>query len=194
MKVIPMHLTAKNALKSHLFGMNAEEPIQVVDLSGSERLEHFKRHLNTYDKEAQQFFTIIADAAKLETDMDSWVRGVQITWRHWLIQWEKYHSELDVELWLINRMNEVWDGPCDDKFGNPLNMSDPCSYMLMLEGSIHRRIIDDTRYSPNMDHPWVQSIVGDMPIFRPTFMFCLCVIDTKRKRILPQSKVEEICQ
>lgn len=68
--------------------MNADEPVQVVDLSGTERLERFKRHLYPYDKEAQQFFTLIANAAKLETDMRSWMRGVQITWiwRYWLIQ------------------------------------------------------------------------------------------------------------
>jgi diaminopimelate decarboxylase len=80
LKVIPMHLTADQAFKSHLFGMNEEQLIQLVYPSNTKRLQLFKCHSNSQDREAQDFFTLIEDTAKLRTEMESWERGIKITW------------------------------------------------------------------------------------------------------------------
>lgn len=64
-------------------------------------------------------------------------------------------------------MEDVWTGPR----GQPLNMSFASTYML--EGSAYGEVIDSDRYSPNMGHPWVQSILSSMPTFRPVFRLCM---------------------
>jgi hypothetical protein len=178
MKLIPMHLGGDQVFKSNLFGMNGKELIQLVDPSDTKRLQLFKHHSNPQDQEAQDCFTLIEDTAKLRAEIDSWKRGVKITWiwRHWMAMLRKCRGGNDT--WLNNRMEDVWNGPRDDENGEPLDMSLPHTYMR--EGYTYGEVIDDTRYTPNMDHPWVQNIVANMPTFRPTIMFRLFVNDCKQ--------------
>lgn len=97
-------------------------------------------------------------------------------------------------------MDYVWIGPREHGNGQLLDISSPITYRTPKLSWAD--VIDNDRYSPDMDHAWVQGILNDMPVFRPTIMFrlcmdkpkesnrCFCDLDWK-KRDIPGDASEE---
>ena len=157
-----MHLTTDESFESNMFELTGEALIRLIYPSDSKRLQLFKQHLNTEDHEAQDFFNIMEDSAKLHLELKKWKQGHQATWiwRHWL---SMFNCSQDTETWWSNRKDNVWVDPPSDEDGNSLDMSKTWTYTVL---EPYSRAIDLDRYSPNMDHPWVQDILHDMSTFR----------------------------
>ncbi|KAF7936241.1 uncharacterized protein EAE98_002460 [Botrytis deweyae] len=163
--VITIHATAKQVVDAQLFGSSAA-PVQLVETSDRETIRcMYKLWLTTFlddaklkDPEPEKIFEeMIFTPDDFEARVCKWHEEYECNWL-WYKWTEKYrHGTLNS----IDSPRDVWTGPDFNRIGRLNTGLDP--------GAI---------WMPDQDfnraHPWVRSILDEMPRFHPVIMFRFC--------------------
>ncbi|KAJ4417938.1 hypothetical protein N0V82_005895 [Gnomoniopsis sp. IMI 355080] len=161
-----IHATDEAAItKSGLWGSLGEERIVLVDARDAKRMASYRSFWKIYgteeDMETKAFFdACIDDVPKihyLETPTE-FLQDLQSRWLHDRIPYADDHPN-QRQFWRV--LPADFDGRADDP-----RQAD--------QGDLPGRPFRRQLWSPNLDHPWVQEVLGRMPEFQPTVMFRLC--------------------
>ena len=146
---VSLHITRDEALKSGLFGLLGDAPVQMVDVKDTDRLGQFENLFQAHalEKEpgVQALFGELGSSRFLGA-VELWTREAE---------------------WLI--LGAMWRCARDDKeelLGDPEYAWTP--YLL------EREIILMSKYLPNESHPWVKRSRQLMPKLRPRIMVRCC--------------------
>ncbi|TEY49969.1 hypothetical protein BOTCAL_0280g00130 [Botryotinia calthae] len=163
--VIIIHATAKEVVDAQLFGSLAA-PVQLVETSDRKTIRRmYELWLTSFFDDAKlkdpepekQFEEMILTPNDFEARVCRWYEEYE---RVWL--WYKWTNKFyEGTLNSIESPRDVWTGPDFDPLGRPVTGLSP--------GNIYMPGHDFNRL-----HPWVQSILNDMPRFRPVIMFRFC--------------------
>ncbi|RJE21624.1 hypothetical protein PHISCL_06030 [Aspergillus sclerotialis] len=139
------------AIELGLFGMNADEPIKLVDASDHEAIEKYYRLslkvLAAGEKPRWYFYVILEQTKRLQR----WSEDVK-NW--WVAAKFLKDRELNKDV-----PDDLWEG-----LGKKPDM-----------GTVRR--VDFRHHPVNHKLPWVKEKLESMPILRPTIMFRLCLLD-----------------
>lgn len=165
-----IHATNEAAIiESGLWGPLGEERIVLVDAYDSKRVAGFRKFWQTNgtdeDVETKAFFEACVENVPkihyLETPTE-FLQDLQIRWLHDHIPYGEPNVDIDQlqrEVWLMT------PGDFDGKENDPRQAD---------YGHLPGRPFARQLWLPNRDHPWVQGVLAQMPVFQPTIMFRLC--------------------
>ncbi|EED13984.1 hypothetical protein TSTA_102140 [Talaromyces stipitatus ATCC 10500] len=149
MAAISLHITKESAVKSGIFGLLGDAPIQLIDVGDEVRLRKYeaicKEHM-LYDKEpkVQKMFEVLL-SPRFQEAVQVWKRKAE--WLLFSTMWKHALSDNIVGL----DMASLWVPPLYER--DWVRMRD---------------------YSPNESHPWVKQAKEKMPILRPHIMVHYC--------------------
>ncbi|TGO25118.1 hypothetical protein BPAE_0087g00250 [Botrytis paeoniae] len=142
--VITIHATAKQIVDARLFGSLAAL-VQLVKTSDRETIRRMY----------ELWFTTFLDDAKLkDPEPEKLSEEMILTPDDFEVRVCKWHKAIDSP-------RDVWTGPDFDHLGR-------------LVAGLHPENIYMPSHDFNRAHPWVQSILDEMPRFHPVIMFRFC--------------------
>ncbi|KNG88160.1 hypothetical protein ANOM_003349 [Aspergillus nomiae NRRL 13137] len=150
MVAVSLHITREVALRSGLFGLLGDAPVQMVDVDDEARLRKFQALFREHALEKEPALQILFElltSTRFRAAVEKWKR----------------HAE-----WIF--LASLWD------YARKVNLDilgvDPGSaWVPCLPQS---RSIDLHRYSPNENHPWVKEARQSLPKLRPRIMVRYC--------------------
>lgn len=160
LKVVCIHIDEGPAVQSGLFGTLGEERVVLVDALDHKHISKFcmvwQAHGSCYDPLTEAFFKqyVNDDSAIIEED------GIMTTVRDAV-------TEMQVE-WLLNRWHAL---QAETPGLVPENIWENDPAALPDDRYIPTRL----KWVPNRRHLWVEETYLQMPRFRPTIMFRLCI-------------------
>ncbi|KAF7950810.1 uncharacterized protein EAE97_002362 [Botrytis byssoidea] len=174
--VITIHATAKQVVDAQLFGSSAA-PVQLVDTSDQETIRRmYELWFTTFlddamlkDPEPAEIFEeMILTPDDFETRVCKWHEGYECNWL-WYKWTEKCRNGTLNSIYLPG---DVWT----ESDSSPIGLRNTGLY-------------PQTTWMPGQDfnrtHPWVQSILDEMPRFHPVIMFRFCEAKCHDRVIVP---------
>ncbi|KAK5993503.1 hypothetical protein PT974_06935 [Cladobotryum mycophilum] len=163
MAAVSLHITREAALRSGLFGLLGDAPVQMVDVDDEARLREFHALFmeNALDKEPAvktRFETFLG--SRFQTAVESWTR-----WAEWLILAEMWRSARDEHIDILGtRPGLAWAPEVVEQ-----------DYIFM------------EKHLPNDEHPWVKQARHRSPKLRPQIMVRYCTNECYIKERLPNN-------
>ncbi|KAK3333839.1 hypothetical protein B0T19DRAFT_440565 [Cercophora scortea] len=161
--MVNIHVPYDNGLRSGLFGLLGDEPIQLVDPSDSAAITAFHNlwaeHGCQGDVDVAGFFDVALGSDKtLTRRIQQWCKHLEKlwVWHEWIELKDDEGFPTDDEIWLPPMAQEG--------SGNAAPLPELSSLW-----KVDIRIRDH-----NMGNWWVAKVVANMPTFRPRIMFRLC--------------------
>ncbi|KAL7923818.1 hypothetical protein ACQKWADRAFT_29529 [Trichoderma austrokoningii] len=160
MAVVSLHITQEAALRSGLFGLLGDAPVQMVDLDDDGRLgqfyELFKQNPVDGEPEVQILFDTF-QTLQFRSAVEMWTRQVEwmIFARMWQRAQEPYYTR-DTETAIY--IEQIGTKPS----------------LAWLPELPEKRYIEMDEYLPNTDHPWVKRALRIAPRLRPQIMVRYC--------------------
>lgn len=152
---VAIHTTASQAFESGLWGITGEEIVQLADPTDTERLRKYASEINLDDHIARDFFE-----AALNADAGAVHKSNEVREARFKARWVLKHLQAASK----TRFRGV---PDPDQLFPKLRLPERFRYI----GMPSRWVDPDTKYLRlNPDHPWVKSILDQMPSLRPTYM------------------------
>ncbi|THV46624.1 hypothetical protein BGAL_0372g00150 [Botrytis galanthina] len=174
--VMIIHATAKQVVDAQLFG-SAAAPVQLVDTSDRETIRRmYDLWLTTFLDDAKlkdpepegRFEEMILTPDDFEARVCKWHEGYECNWL-----WYKWSQKYRLgTLNSIDSPGDVWIEPDRSHIALP-NMG-PYPPDRWVRGQ-----------ELNRAHPWVQSILDEMPRFHPVIMFRFCEAKCHDRVIVP---------
>ncbi|OGM48723.1 hypothetical protein ABOM_002037 [Aspergillus bombycis] len=150
MVAISLHITREVALRSGLFGLLGDAPVQMVDVDDGARLGEFQALFREHalDKEpvVQTLFELLK-TTRFRAAVEKWKRRAE-----WVLLASRWYYAQRENLDILGT--------------NPASAWVPCL--------ARPDRIDLYRYSPNEDHPWVKEARQSLPKLRPRIMVRYC--------------------
>ncbi|KAJ1713549.1 hypothetical protein NYO67_4277 [Aspergillus flavus] len=158
MAAVSLHITREAALRSGLFGLLGDAPVQMVDVDDEARLRQFqalfREHALEKEPAVQALFELLTNAR---------FRAAVGTWK----------SKAE---WII--LASMWDYA---RRKNGILGTNPGSAWVPYLPEEARPRIDLSQYSPNENHPWVKEARQSMPKLRPWIMVRHCANECYKK-------------
>ncbi|KAF7854742.1 hypothetical protein EAF04_010310 [Stromatinia cepivora] len=163
--IINIHTTDTRVVDSGLFGSLAT-PIQLVNTSDRETIHRmyklwwttFRDEPRLKDSEPEEIFEeMILTPDNFESRVSRWHEEIELRWlwKNWI---RKFHEGT---LHTIDSPEDVFTGPKIDRNGD-------------LVTGLHPWQIRMPEHAFNKAHPWVQTVLHDMPRFQSVIMFRYC--------------------
>ena len=149
---ISLHITRESAVRSGLFGLLGDAPIQLIDVGDEVLLREYegiyKEHGSEKEPKVQKIFEVLM-SPQFQTAVETWKR--QANWLIFASMWQVKTKESD---------------------RNGIGL-DTASFW---EPRLHKReYVRMSEYLPNTSHPWVKQAKEKMHIFRPRIMVHYCI-------------------
>lgn len=160
MAAASLHITREAVLRSGLFGLLGDAPVQMVDFDDDDRLRQFHELFkqNAMDEEPKvQILFDTFQTLQFRTAVEIWTR--QAEWMIFARMWQRaqepiYTKEPETKIYV----EEIGTKPS----------------LAWLPELREKVFIDMDEHSPNMDHPWVKRALRIAPRLRPQIMVRYC--------------------
>ena len=165
--IVPLHMTAAQVFASELFGATCEELVKLVDPMDITLIQRLSHVYDPDDKGVKGFFDLALDTPRFYSHLEQWKKELVIHWvrLNWLRAYKKNFRG-------IFKPEDIWIGPG--------SWREKC-YALQRHGwdeddyyEVNTSSMEP--YMLNFDHPWVRTVLDEMPTFQPTIMFRVCMI------------------
>ncbi|UKZ59239.1 uncharacterized protein TrAtP1_000557 [Trichoderma atroviride] len=160
MAAVSLHITRNAVLRSGLFGLLGDAPVQMVDFDDDNRLgqfhELFKQNAMDEEPEVPILFDTF-QTFQFRTAVEMWTR--QAEWMIFACMWQRaqqpiYTKGSETSIYI-------------DEIGTKPSLA-------WLPELLEKVSIDMDEHSPNMDHPWVKKAFRIAPRLRPQIMVRYC--------------------
>lgn len=165
MAAVSLHITKESAVRSGLFGLLGDAPIQLIDVADEVQLRKYeaiyREHLTDKKPKVQKVFDVLMSPG-FYAAVKAWKR--QVEWLMIASLWDyalrevmihPWRSKMDLEL---DDIMSVWVPRFHDQ-----------EYIRMSE------------HSPNESHPWVKEAKKRMAILQPRIMVHYCTNECYRE-------------
>ncbi|KAE8318268.1 hypothetical protein BDV41DRAFT_572258 [Aspergillus transmontanensis] len=157
MAAVSLHIARGVALRSGLFGLLGDAPVQMVDVDDEARLRKFhalfREHALEKEPAVQALFELLT-STRFRAAVETWKRQAE---------------------WII--LASMWDYA--RKENGILGTNPGSAWVPYLSGPEYQ--INLHRCSPNEDHPWVKEARQSLPKLRPWIMMRYCTNECYRK-------------
>ncbi|KAJ5722137.1 hypothetical protein N7488_000172 [Penicillium malachiteum] len=169
-KIVTVHTDRSQAIKSRLWGATGEEVTQIVDAHDTAQIQKFRREMNASDPTQLEFVDSALDKEKFAEEVAEWELQIKSQWlfMKWMSAFPRRFSDIDEPM-------NVWLGPQADFHGQPLDiwlLHQALSGQFMAQPP---EIAVSGRFTPNIEHPWVKSVLEEASTFKPVIMFHQCL-------------------
>jgi hypothetical protein len=152
MAAISLHITRESAVRSGLFGLLGDAPIQLIDVGDEIRLREYEGIYREHDPDKEpkvrKIFEVLM-SPQFQAAVQTWKREAE---------------------WLI--FANIWQAKTKESDLNSIGL-DTASFW---EPRLHKRdYVRMSDYSPNASHPWVKQVNEKMPRFRLRIMVHYCI-------------------
>jgi hypothetical protein len=163
MAAVSLHIPREAALRSGLFGLLGDAPVQMVDVGDEARLREFQALFREHTSEKEPAVQALFEAftsSRFQTAVEAWKRQAE-----WI---------LFAYMWQRARMDNV------DILG-----TDPGSAWVPYLSE--QEFLRMSEYMPDEEHPWVKQARQSAPKLRPRIMVRYCTNECYIKERLPKN-------
>ena len=151
MAAISLHITRESAVRSGLFGLLGDAPIQLIDVGDEVQLRKYegiyREHGPDKEPKVQKIFEVLM-SPQFQAAVETWKRQAE---------------------WLI--FASMWQAKTKESEKDGITLDTASFWIPQLHKRDYVRMSD---YLPNASHPWVKQVKEKMPIFRPRIMVHYC--------------------
>ncbi|KAJ5709649.1 hypothetical protein N7493_009940 [Penicillium malachiteum] len=171
-KIVKVNTDRLQAIQSQLWGTTGEEVTQLVDAHDTAQIQKFRREMNASDPTELEFVDSALNKEKFAAQIAEWELEIksQWLWMKWTMAWSRSFTGID-------ELMHVWLSSESDGDDQPLDIGllhqDLASQFIARPGP--QLIPVSNRFKPNMEHPWVKSVMEEIPTFKPVIMFRQCL-------------------
>ncbi|KUL85780.1 hypothetical protein ZTR_07394 [Talaromyces verruculosus] len=165
MAAVSLHITKESAVRSGLFGLLGDAPIQLIDVADEVQLRKYeaiyREHLTDKEPKVQKVFDVLM-SPRFYAAVKAWER--QVEWLMIASLWDYASREV---------MIHPWRSKMDLELDDIMNVWVPRFH--------EQEYIRMSEYSPNESHPWVKEAKKTMAILRPRIMVHYCTNECYRE-------------
>jgi hypothetical protein len=163
MAAVSLHIPREAALRSGLFGLLGDAPVQMVDVGDEARLREFqalfREHASEKEPAVQTLFEAFT-SSRFQTAVEAWKRQAE-----WILL---------AYMWQRARMDHV----------DILGTNPGSAWVPYLS---EREFLRMSEYLPDEDHPWVKQARQSAPELRPRIMVRYCTNECYINERLPKN-------